>query len=267
MRNRTFLILCLAVLILLGAALASSCGKSESQNAHLAGEPAGGTSTGDDADDTSDDTSADDDTVSTQPNIAIIYKYDASRASAYGDLLAQYGFQWFSVDEQTLPGTDLSHADVILVDAQTQWYLEAAAQAVDATGLPILGLGPGGMHLYDWLNLQTGFFYANGPWFDSTMIFIIEQSAKIFLSPKDFGLNQGDVLQIMGNPLQVWGIPIDPPASGVVPFSSVEGSDILGSILIEQSRYMIWGFDMSAGDLNQNGADLLANCLFYLAGK
>lgn len=261
----------LALIAILVAAV--YCGSHKDDNAALDGGSGGYGSGGDDAgddtccDDTADDTGSDDDSLVPIPTVAIIHHANAARMAQWAAVLDSYGYPSFGIDEADLPGANFTGADVVLVDTQTLWYTVEGASAVDDTGLPILGLGPGGMHLYDQLGLQSGFSHTDDlVFFTQQSITIRASGSPVFKTPRNFALENGDIMRILEYGQDLYAISIDPAPAGVTVLAAMDDNPSRSSVLLENNRFMSWGFDLSASDLNQDGRDFLGNCIAFLGG-
>ncbi len=241
------------------------CISNDGDDSTLSGNETPG-QTSDDDDDTADDDTADDDTGEEDDfTVAIIYNRDSSAPDDFGKLLTLRGYDYFAIHEDNLPGGNFSGADVILVDAQTDWYVDAAAQAVWDTGLPVLALGPGGLNLFDHFGLSTGFFNALGPYFGHNAIMVQAPLHSVFDYPTKFVVSEGDFLDLFLSGVDLYSVDIDPTPTGVKVIGSMEDDSRMGTVLLEGGIYLSWGFDLTYSDLNSNGRGLLVNCLYYLA--
>ena len=104
-------------------------------------------------------------------HLAYIYSSGGSWAADYDQFLRDRGFRVSLVEMASIPTTDLSAFDLLVVDSRTgyqgTWGTTEALTAIEAGAKPILGLGFGGASLFQelgvsiswqhgWVDLDTG---------------------------------------------------------------------------------------------------------------
>lgn len=263
------------VLGLLLAVLAASffgCAKGEDdEDSTINGNSLGGSNTntggGDDDDDTDDD--ADDDTDDGIVTVAVVFQSSALANGVYAFLFNDVGWQSYNVLLTDMPQTAFDTADIILVDAFTIWGDSATANFLADTGLPIIGMGAGGLQLFELMGLEMNFSNTNGIAFNFEDSFTVPNVLHpVFKEPNKFTdfLANGDSLDVLNSSADLFGVNLDPIPTGVKVIATRELDETRGGILMEGSKYMSWGLDLSAEQLNSRGASLLVNCVYYLTG-
>ncbi|MCC6160051.1 MAG: hypothetical protein IT350_18515 [Deltaproteobacteria bacterium] len=258
-----------ALLMSLFVATVLGCAKGEDdEDATVNGNTPGGSSTttgGGDDDDADDDT--DDDTDDGIVTVATVFQSSVWANDVYASLFDEVGWQSYNVLLTDMPETAVDTADLILVDAFTIWQDAATAEFLADTGLPIIGMGSGGLQLFELMGLESSFANTNGIIYDFQDTFTVpDASHPVFTEPVDFSefLADGDSLDVLNTATDLFGVNLDPVPAGVKVIATREFDESRGGILLEDSKYMSWGLDLSADQLNDTGSALLVNCVAYL---
>ncbi|NLH50490.1 MAG: hypothetical protein GX444_18085 [Myxococcales bacterium] len=262
MKTWRFLVL---ISLLLSLALLVSCGGSDDEKKASVpkNDNPGGISDDDAAD---DDTTADDDddTSSDEINVVMITR-NVSDVPAYETMLESYKLRFSSILEDEIATTDFSSADVLFVDTSCRWYSAADVTTIDETGLPILGVFEGGGYLFNGLGLYAG--WDNGfTEFDVTDTVVQDASHPVFTKPYGLNVTNGETIALFASGVRLHYLDaLDAPADVTLLANRPVGTDYSG-IVLQKKIYIYWGYEMSPNLLTANGAKLLINSLYYLAG-
>ncbi len=255
------------LLVVLVATAALGCAKGEDdEDSTINGNAPGGstnTDTGGGDDDADDDADDDSPTVT----VATVFQSSVWANGVYASLFSEVGWQSYNVLLTDMPDTAFDAADLILVDSFTTWQNVAAADLVEDSGLPVIGMGSGGLQLFELMGLESSFANTNGIVYDFQDSFTVpDASHPVFTEPYEFSefLADGDSLDVLNTAADLFGVNLDPLPTGVKVLATREFDESRGGILLEGSKYMSWGLDLSAEQLNSSGSALLVNCIFYL---
>jgi hypothetical protein len=270
----------LAVLIGLILLLSFSCSDDDDEDAILSRDASGvggGGSSGcddgcDDDDDTADDDTADDDTADDDdtagdyPVVALVYKSYPGTVVGFAELMDTYGgFEHFMISESSVTATDFSDTDLIVVTSDTTWSnLDAVDLIIDALTLPVLALGQGGLILYEKGGLTTG-WNSQGTIYDQEDAATVEMPGhSIFSGPHNVDV-EDSLVGLFTQSVVLYAVPTYQFSENVDLLASSFQDDERSAIQLEGSRFMSWGFNFGAGNLSGNGANLLMNCIDWLA--
>ncbi|MCZ7582529.1 MAG: hypothetical protein M5R36_03890 [Deltaproteobacteria bacterium] len=74
----------------------------------------------------------------------------------------------------------------------------------------------------------------------------------------------GDRVTLFSTVPELFAVDVTEP-EGVSILATRPTDDLRATILLEDGRFMSWGFDFDVGFLNGNGTALLVNCVEFLA--
>ncbi|MEZ4833408.1 MAG: S8 family serine peptidase [Caldilineaceae bacterium] len=230
--------------------------------------------------------------------VAIVYSTAASDAASYAALLNANGFaaQTFAVEAPDLPQQplqnpvylpmlagsgagqaaqaqavpDFSQFDLIVIAADTgaddQFSPEAGlVEAIQNSGLPVVGLGAGGYAFFGKIGLSVG--YPNGAAISTTSVQVTDfgDSQPYYTTPNALASVGDEILQIFD--AEQAGIAIslsERLPEGVRVASSAAGQY---AIVKEGQRYLLWGFGASPDAMTDTGRALFVNSLQQQAAK
>ncbi len=266
----------LAVLIGLILLLSFSCGDDDddatlSKDAAGVGGGGGGCDDGcddDAADDDAadDDTADDDDTAEDYPVVVLVYKSYPGTVVGFVELMDTYGgFEYFMIPESSVTTMDFSDTDLIIVTSDTTWSdLDAVDLIIDALTVPVLALGQGGLILYEKGGLTTG-WNSQVAIYDQENEAIVEMPGhSIFSGPHNVEV-EDSLVELFTQSAVLYAVPTYQFSENVDLLASSFQDNEHGAIQLERSRFMSWGFNFAVGNLSSNGANLLMNCIDWLA--
>ncbi|MFO7634141.1 MAG: S8 family serine peptidase, partial [Caldilinea sp.] len=234
--------------------------------------------------------------------VAILYSTNGGAAQAYAALLNANGFaaQSFAVAAPDLPQPTLAHRvhlpliassgasssaqaatpgalpnfadfDLIVVAADTgagdKWSQESGlVEAIQNSGLPVVGLGAGGHAFFGKLGLLIG--HPAGAPFTSASVKVADfgDSQPFYTSPNALSIPQNEVLQIFQSAQNGVAIPLaERLPEGVRIASLAEDADRF-AILRSEPRYLLWGFQGAPDTMTDVGRQLFINTLRQQVG-
>ena len=267
------------VLVLVLLVPFSSCQKGESHDATfgpddnpantggIGGDDDNDTSDDDTSDDdTSDDDISDDDTSEEEINLLVIYNHYQVIVDDYAELLGYHDIQVTGLAESDVIEADYTNVDVILVESDTNWYSQEAAETIRATGLPLIGVFWGGGYLFDRLDLIIGF---SGGDTDNAARMMKVRSADhlVFKEPFDLEVDEYSIITLYFSSVRLHyhDVQILPPTVVLLGerYLDVDWS----AITLENGNRIFWGYEMEPNYLTDDGIHFLVNCIDYLATK
>ncbi|MFN8443830.1 MAG: S8 family serine peptidase [Caldilineaceae bacterium] len=230
--------------------------------------------------------------------VAYLYKNDEGTAQSFANLLngngyAVQAFQYAATPEAPfkvmLPlitggGTGAANAssivalptkigeipnfanfDLIIVAADSgandQWQpAEGLFEAIQNSGLPVVGLGTGGHALFGRLGLPNG--YPHGVAGTAATI----QVADFGDSQPLYGgitLTENSLLQVYQSAQPVISIPLADRLENGVRLAALENDGGSFPIVQAEQRYLLWGFEGSADSMTETGKQLFRNALHF----
>lgn len=203
-----------------------------------------------------------------QTRLAYLHLLDTVRADEYQSFLEGNGFAVDRIPLDAISSTDFDPYAALIVGPDTgsegAWGDEAGeqARALEATGLPILGLGQGGASLFGRLELAIGWPEAE---ISSGMEIAVVDAAQPFWSnPNPLAVTTGQAVALYAQEAEV--VSIDVPEAGA-------NLDLIGQLpdesnrhplLVQDERYALWGFNRGPADMTPLGQQLLENILDFL---
>jgi hypothetical protein len=197
------------------------------------------------------------------PRLAYIWKDRLDTALEYVALLE--GKNWL-VD--LMPVTEVTYArllydELIIVGPDTgylgSWGTTAAFNAIMERSKPVLGLGEGGYAFFGKAKLSIG--YSNGAHGQGDSINWALSRDSIWNTPYNITLTK--------NPLQLYlkssasvDIFVSPAPAGVTIFGYTENDARYANLLLDGSKYMLWGFGDGPGKMTETGRRLFINTVF-----
>ena len=232
--------------------------------------------------------------------VAILYSTASGDAAAYANLLNANGFQAqaFQVAEPNFEPTptptpahqimlplvvnsgsnarskpilasgvpDFADFDLILVADDTgagaAWSPESGLmEAIQNSGLPVVGLGKGGHAFFGKLGLDIG--HPNGVTgqADSVKVADFGDSQAYYTSPNAISIPGDQVLQILASPQDVVAIPLTERLPEGVRVASLTDQTDAFPIVKSGKRYLLWGFSGGPGAFTDVGQKLFVNAL------
>ncbi len=203
-------------------------------------------------------------TVSSAENGAeIIYIYSAdTTAETYVSLLEDNDYRVNMIPLSKVEGTDLSEYNVIIAGTDTTWSDIDTINAVIKSGLPVIGLGEGGYILFGQIGLVCG--HPNG-WHGSVnSIYVVDAAHTVFQEPNAIRIPRDGILQLYSSTKHI-GIYIPSTAEELLMLGREPDNKEHYPLLLENNRYLLWGFTASPKSMTDNGKALFINTVAYMS--
>lgn len=163
---------------------------------------------------------------------------------------------------------DFSNFDLILVmsdtGAEDKWSNESGlVDAIKNSGLPVVGIGRGGHILFGLLGLAIGHpntVAING---NSIQVADFGDSQPLYTMPNGVTIPENQIIQILKSEKTGVAVPLQERLPEGIRFASVPGQSSQYPIVQEAGRFLLWGFETSAGDLTGDGVKLFLNSLRF----
>jgi hypothetical protein len=202
-------------------------------------------------------------------SVAFIYASDYNSALEYQNFLSSYGITVNLVTNSSAATQDYSTYNLIIIGYDTasagSSYLPAAAvSAINGSGKPILGIGDGGSVFFGNLGLSIGYENSMGEGDNET--YVVDVTSPIFSQPISINMPPDGIIQLYISSYLCFGVYVPSPIAGV----TLLGEDVPSSahypLIMEGTRYFLWGWEPSPSFMTQTGKNLFANIISYLTG-
>jgi hypothetical protein len=201
-----------------------------------------------------------------RPRVAYVYKDDLTTATSYEKLLEGH-----SLAVDLLPMTVVSDTGVfnpyqlIVVGPDTgymsSWDGSAGVNNIAQSRKPVIGLGEGGYALFGRLGLDIG--HAHGWHGNENRIYVVTPTHPIYNTPYPIPVPPKDPILTVYTSTTHVGINLpDPPAD--VTLLGREPSDENHYPLVQQIRYLFWGFDYAPSAMTETGKRLFVNTAWHM---
>jgi len=159
--------------------------------------------------------------------------------------------------------------DLVIVAHDTQyestWSDPNAVAAIADSGRPVVGLGDGGYDFFGLLRLSIGNPY--GGHGSKHSIEVIDPNSSPFNTPYSIETPQDRILQLYTETDHV-GIYLWPTIPETVTVLGREVNDVgYYPLVVEQNRYMLWGFTESPRKMTEVGKRLFINIVIHTANS
>ena len=186
-------------------------------------------------------------------------------AESFRAMLDTLGCQTTIITLNQIEATDFSSFRTILIaptQSSDEWFfMDQFASDLNNTGLPILGLGDAGYHFFGRFSLQLG--YPNGMHFSDSVVVLPHPDQSIFHHPYPIEIPSADSLNLHVRGAVV-GIPSTHLDTAVIKYASSYHIENYYTIL-QQNRYVLWGYNALPAAMGKNARYLLANLVHHLA--
>lgn len=199
-------------------------------------------------------------------DITFIYYDDATSADSYKTFLEDNGFSVDLIHTVDIVDGMFSDYDIIIIGSDTGYLMNwegstAQVTAIDDSDLPIIGLGNGGFAFFgqgDGIDIGCGWDNGN-PFFSTrTQITVVDSDHKIFNKPNHIPSGTIQIYNIGSLGAYCIYSESDQVALGVDPSSSTQYL-----LMLEEERYLFWGFDNSPDAMAIIGKYLFINIINY----
>jgi parallel beta-helix repeat protein len=204
--------------------------------------------------------------------VCYIYDTDMSSANSFKSLLEANGIITELIPVSGIAATDFSICEVIIVGSDTGhlslWGTPEAINAIRYSGLPAVGNGEGGYAFFGKFGLSIG--HPNGQHETrgrSKGLYVVDPEHPVFNEPNDINIGPDGVLDLYtsSNSVQVFLETTPPDVTTLSRQLGWEVDDQINHLVVlEEERYMFWGFTASPDMMTQTGKDLYINAVSYL---
>jgi len=164
---------------------------------------------------------------------------------------------------------DFSVYDLIVVTPETgfgsNWSVGATLYtAIEASGLPVAGLGSGGYTLFGKLNLDIGHphgSYLNG---NSVKVGDFGASQAIYLEPTAIPIPGNERLLLYNNYQSAVTIPLNNHLPDGIRVAKMAGTTTYYPIIVSNDQFLLWGFNGLPDEMTVLVKDLFVNALYSL---
>jgi hypothetical protein len=196
-------------------------------------------------------------------SVAYIYKNDTTSADSFKNFLEGKGYSTNLIQIDSIVSGMFASYSLILIgsdtgNADSSWGDSGKVAAINDSGKYIVGLGEGGYDFFGKLSLNIGF--AHGWHGSENSMIVVDSSHDVFKIPNNLGVTTGQTLSIYTSTGSVGIYLPSPPANIVLLGQEVASSDHY-PLLIENSRYLLWGWTASPDSMTQMGKGLFENII------
>lgn len=200
--------------------------------------------------------------------IALIYNDLPEEAQFSESLLENKGYPTdiFNVSEAN--SAILSNYELILIGRGTagsfyeEWRDPSKVLSIDNLKKPIIGIGGGGASFFENLSLDIG--YSKTMWTNIDYVNVINPTHPMYNRPNN--ITKSSDLKIYNQTAQTLIV--------YVP-SVIEDLTLIGkftptshySLIMQQYRYFLWGYNTGLSYLTETGEDLFINVIHYFIGS
>jgi hypothetical protein len=184
--------------------------------------------------------------------VAYLYSSDRASGESYKSFLDSEGFVTDLISIGRNVGDDY---DLVIVGSDAG----EASTSIDDQETPIIGLGYGGARFFDKLGLDIGWLQG---WVGSnTDVYIKDNSYSVFKDPNE--IPSGDV-RLYTQTGHI-GIYLPSPPSDVVLIGREANDENHYPIVLQDGRYLLWGFTGSPNYMTSEGKGLFVNIADHLS--
>ncbi|MDI6695138.1 MAG: FHA domain-containing serine/threonine-protein kinase [Anaerolineales bacterium] len=213
-------------------------------------------------------------TAAAQRRVAYIFSSDNSKANDYKSFLQSQGYIVDLIPIANVLSTEFTPYKAILIAPETgnaadyqnnPWGDPAEVQAntVAAYNKPIIGLGRGGSLFFQAIGL---FINWGQSWVGSTNeIYVVNPSATFWNTPNSIAIPGDQIIKLYDNPSGFLAVYLPGPIAGVVTVGRQSNDADHYPLIIEGSRFFLWGFDDGPSNMSNKGQRAFLNILWNLA--
>ncbi len=205
---------------------------------------------------------------------AYIYSSDSTTANDYRSYLQSQGYAVDLVPMGSIFGTNFAPYKIILIGPETgnaadyqnaPWgdASETQAQYVSAAGKPVVGLGRGGSLFFQALGL---FINWGQSWTGTTNdIFVVDPAAVYWNFPNSVSVPADQILKVYDADSPFLAVYLPGPVAQVATIGRQSNDNDHFPMIMESSRFLLWGFDTGPSGMSNKGQRVFLNILWNLA--
>jgi hypothetical protein len=209
-------------------------------------------------------------TVEVNRSIAYIWYTDEAMMVSYGNLLSENGYQVDFIHMDEVGTTQFNSYELILIGPDTigsgtadRWYNawgdETSIASVNGSGIPVLGIGEGGMSYFGRLNFPIG---GGHSWHgEETSIYIDDPDLLLFNYPNSISDRE---VELYREPSDYCGI-YSPDVDNNILYIGREPDDLNHYPIISyKDKYILWCFEADTSYMTADGQSLFINIIDHL---
>ena len=199
-----------------------------------------------------------------RPKVVYVHKGDLDTAEAYRQLIEANGVAVDQLDMAQLPTANLRPYSLVIVAPETgdlsEWGTDAMVRRIIEFKQPVLGLGKGGYAFFGKLKLNIG--WGNGAHGTGDSVVRESFNDHFWHYPYDFLVAEQRIWQLYAEPSPRVGIFLGNQPTGVQVFGYNNAQGQYADLIMENGRYLLWGFDKGPKSMTEDGRKLLVNAVY-----
>jgi Mg-chelatase subunit ChlD len=204
-----------------------------------------------------------------RPKVVYIHKGDLDTAKAYQKLIAENGVGVDLLTMDQLPAADLRPYGLVIIAPETgflnEWGTDAMVRRIIEFKKPVLGLGEGGYAFFGKLDLKIG--WGNGAHGAGDSVLRENFNDAFWHYPYDFLVAEQRIWQLYREPSPRVSIFLGNQPTGVLVFGYSGTQGQYADLIMENGRYLLWGFDHGPQSMTDDGQKLLVNAVYRVMNK
>jgi hypothetical protein len=207
--------------------------------------------------------------------IAYIYKNDQTLGNSFKNYLESNGYKVDLIKENNAAAQDYSIYKLIIIGTDTgnpgSWTTGpwgdpagSAAGYIDSFNKPILGLGAGGGLFFEARNLYISYGNCWTSTTGSTSVFVENPSQRIWNNPNSFSIPASQELMLYDNNSPFQAVYLPGPIAGITTLGRQVGNMDHFTLIMQGSRYLLWGYKSSLSDMSGKGGKAFLNAVHML---
>jgi serine/threonine protein kinase len=213
-------------------------------------------------------------TAQAQRRAAYIYSSDSNTANDYRSYLQSQGYVVDLVPMGSIFATNFASYKLILIGPETgnvadyqnaPWgdASETQAQFVSAAGKPVVGLGRGGSLYFQALGLYINWGQS---WTGTANdIYVVDPAAAYWNFPNSVSIPADQIIKLYDSNSPFLAVYLPGPIAQVSTIGRQSDNNDHFPIIMESSRFFLWGFDAGPSAMSTKGQRVLLNILWNLA--
>ena len=199
---------------------------------------------------------------------AFVYAGNSAAALDFKKFLSSYGITVNLITNSSAASQNYSTYNLIIIgndtayEGQTDWINWTAASLINASGKPILGLGVGGSYFFNDVAQNIGWGMGWVGFDNGTRV--VNATSAIFTHPTSITIPADGIIQLYNSNTIDVDIGVPSPIAGVTLLGSQVTNSSYYPLIMEGTRYFLWGFGGSPSNMTQTGKNLFANVVSYL---
>ncbi|MBX3013741.1 MAG: S8 family serine peptidase [Caldilineaceae bacterium] len=199
-----------------------------------------------------------------RPRVAYVHKGDLDTANAYRQLIEENGVAVDQLTMDQLPSTNLQPYSLVIVAPETgslgEWGTGAMVRRIIEFKKPVLGLGEGGYAYFGKLKLDIG--WANGAHSAGDSVVRENYNDAFWHYPYDFLVDEKRIWQLYAEPSSRVDIFLGKQPLGLTVFGYYDATGQYADLVMEDGRYLLWGFDKGPKSMTDDGRKLFVNAVY-----